>query len=35
MSNPSLLAVNSAALGTDMPEVTLPDGSVVQTGTMA
>ncbi|RAL01770.1 uncharacterized protein BO80DRAFT_444453 [Aspergillus ibericus CBS 121593] len=36
MSNPSanLVAVNSSTLGTAMPEVTLPDGSKVQTGTV-
>lgn len=30
----SLAALNSATLGTNMPVVTLPDGSKVQTGTV-
>ncbi|XRM37224.1 hypothetical protein ABZX51_000709 [Aspergillus tubingensis] len=30
----SLVALNSSTLGTAMPEVTLPDGSKVQTGTV-
>ncbi|KAI1077054.1 hypothetical protein F5B20DRAFT_280476 [Whalleya microplaca] len=30
----SLAALNSATLGTKFPEITLPDGSVVQTGTV-
>ncbi|PWY90198.1 hypothetical protein BO70DRAFT_426573 [Aspergillus heteromorphus CBS 117.55] len=33
-SNPDLVALNSLTLGTNMPEVTLPDGSKVQTGTV-
>lgn len=34
MSDSNLVAVNSAALGVQMPEVTLPDGSRIQTGTV-
>ncbi|EHA23126.1 hypothetical protein CBS63078_4679 [Aspergillus niger] len=37
MPNPAaadLVALNSSTLGTAMPEVTLPDGSKVQTGTV-
>ncbi|PYI10311.1 hypothetical protein BO78DRAFT_361603 [Aspergillus sclerotiicarbonarius CBS 121057] len=36
MSNPTadLVALNSSTLGTAMPEVTLPDGSKMQTGTV-
>lgn len=34
MSNSKLANLNSATLGTNMPEITLPDGSVVQTGTV-
>lgn len=30
----SLAALNSATLGTNMPVVTLPDGSKIQTGTV-
>ncbi|PYH92072.1 hypothetical protein BO71DRAFT_432238 [Aspergillus ellipticus CBS 707.79] len=33
-SNPDLVTLNSSTLGTKMPEVTLPDGSKVQTGTV-
>lgn len=29
-----LAALNSATLGAEMPQITLPDGSKVQTGTM-
>ncbi|KAI1098892.1 hypothetical protein F4804DRAFT_345959 [Jackrogersella minutella] len=29
-----LAALNSATLGTEMPQITLPDGSKVQTGTV-
>ncbi|PWY80264.1 hypothetical protein BO94DRAFT_537142 [Aspergillus sclerotioniger CBS 115572] len=36
MTSPTadLVALNSSTLGTAMPEVTLPDGSKVQTGTV-
>lgn len=34
MSNSKLANLNSATLGAKMPEITLPDGSVVQTGTV-
>ena len=34
-SNDSLQNINSATLGAQMPVVTLPDGSKVQTGTIA
>jgi hypothetical protein len=34
MSNPKLADLNSATLGAKMPEITLPDGTVVQTGTI-
>lgn len=32
--NTDLAALNSAVLGAKMPEITLPDGSKVQTGTV-
>ncbi|KAF7515560.1 hypothetical protein G7054_g14521 [Neopestalotiopsis clavispora] len=34
MSDSKLADLNSATLGAKMPEITLPDGSVVQTGTV-
>ncbi|KAH6657170.1 hypothetical protein BKA67DRAFT_532397 [Truncatella angustata] len=34
MSNPSLADLDSATLGAKMPEITLADGTVVQTGTV-
>ncbi|KAI0900096.1 hypothetical protein F4806DRAFT_278167 [Annulohypoxylon nitens] len=33
-SGSKLAALNSATLGVEMPQITLPDGSKVQTGTM-
>lgn len=34
MAQSNLAALNSATLGAQMPEVTLPDGSKIQTGTL-
>jgi hypothetical protein len=33
-ANANLVAINSATLGAKMPEITLADGSKVQTGTV-
>lgn len=33
-SGSKLAALNSATLGAEMPQITLPDGSKVQTGTV-
>jgi hypothetical protein len=34
-SGDKLAAINNATIGTEMPVVTLPDGSKIQTGTVA
>lgn len=33
-ANPDLAALNSATMGAQFPEITMPDGSKVQTGTV-